>query len=186
MTPVGEGMMLPEVAWSPHQSLWEGESPTAWVAFMELTMVLRASCVLNRTSLGWHPWQWSGSCPWWDHSRRHPPWCTGESQWWGNHQWTHKHSPLQRHPYRIPWGNIIGRCICGTCSRGCLVGWQGVLPRKTNKMELRLVELLMKRLLILYESFGRLELEDLSDLPVPVVEEVVSRYWSELWWSWGS
>ena len=43
-------------------------------------------------------------------------------------------------------------------------------------MELRLVELLMKRLLILSESFGRLELEDLSDLLVPVVEEVVSRY----------
>jgi hypothetical protein len=41
--PVYEGMMLPEGARPPHQSLRLEESTTAWVAVMAWTMVMRAS-----------------------------------------------------------------------------------------------------------------------------------------------
>merc|ERR1719159_2365427 len=41
--PVEEGMMLPEAARPPRQSLREEESTTAWVEVMAWTVVMRAS-----------------------------------------------------------------------------------------------------------------------------------------------
>ena len=52
MTRVGEGMRLPEAEWSPCQSLRKGKSPTALVAVMDLTVVLRACYMSISTSLG--------------------------------------------------------------------------------------------------------------------------------------
>merc|ERR1719287_72173 len=45
--PVEEGMMLPEAARPPRQSLREEESTTAWVAVMAWTVVMRASWMSN-------------------------------------------------------------------------------------------------------------------------------------------
>ena len=67
-----------------------------------------------------------------------------------------------------------------------LIGWQGVVPCKTEKMAGRLVEIVTKRLLSLPEAFGRLDPGELSDLLAPAVEEAVRRDCGELWWYWGS
>merc|ERR1719162_768269 len=43
--PVEDGMMLPDAARPPRQSLREEESTTAWVAVMAYTVVMRASLI---------------------------------------------------------------------------------------------------------------------------------------------
>jgi uncharacterized membrane protein YheB (UPF0754 family) len=65
-----------------------------------------------------------------------------------------------------------------------LIGWQGVVPTKTEPMARRLVDVITKRLLSLEEAFGRLDAAEVARLLSPAVEETVrqdcGRYWANL------
>uniref|UniRef100_A0A7S2A1R6 Uncharacterized protein n=1 Tax=Trieres chinensis TaxID=1514140 RepID=A0A7S2A1R6_TRICV len=62
-----------------------------------------------------------------------------------------------------------------------VLGWQGVVPCKTEQMAGRLVEIVTRKLLSLTEAFGRLEARPLADLLFPAVDEAVRRDCGEAW-----
>ncbi|KAL7520093.1 hypothetical protein ACHAWX_004840 [Stephanocyclus meneghinianus] len=52
-----------------------------------------------------------------------------------------------------------------------IIGWQGVVPCKTEKMAARLVHIVTERLLTVEEAFGRLDPNRLAQLLLPIVED---------------
>lgn len=62
-----------------------------------------------------------------------------------------------------------------------VVGWQGVVPTKTEQMAGRLVEIVTKRLLSLPEAFDRLEADRMASLLAPAVEEAVRNECGHYW-----
>ena len=60
-------------------------------------------------------------------------------------------------------------------------GWQGVVPTKTEPMAQRLVNIVTERLLSLQEAFGRLDMNTMSNLIQPAVEERVRNDCGEYW-----
>ena len=64
------------------------------------------------------------------------------------------------------------------------LGWQGVVPTKTEKMASRLVDIVTRRLLSLSEAFYRLEPSQLSALLMPCVLESIrddcGPYWARV------
>ena len=63
-----------------------------------------------------------------------------------------------------------------------IVGWQGVVPCKTEKMASRLVHIVTERLLSVQEAFGRMEAEELANLLVPIVEEELrNEAYGDVW-----
>lgn len=64
-----------------------------------------------------------------------------------------------------------------------LVGWQGIVPCKVNKMSRRLVDIVTVKLLSLKEAFARLDPERLAGLLEPIVAEAIERdaSWGEVW-----
>lgn len=65
-----------------------------------------------------------------------------------------------------------------------VVGWQGVVPCKCEKMAARLVDIVTRRLLTIEEAFGRLDPNELAQLLLPIIEEELlqdlPRYYGEL------
>ena len=65
-----------------------------------------------------------------------------------------------------------------------LVGWQGVVPTKTEQMASRLVDIVTRRLLSLSEAFGRLQPSEMARLLTPCVVQSVQEecgpYWAAL------
>lgn len=65
-----------------------------------------------------------------------------------------------------------------------LLGWQGVVPTKTEPMAARLVHVITQRLLSLNEAFHRLDAHRLAHLLTPVVYETIRNdcgtYWATL------
>lgn len=61
------------------------------------------------------------------------------------------------------------------------IGWQGVVPTKTERMAGRLVEIVTRRLLSLPEAFGRLEAGRMAALLAPAVEESVRNECGHYW-----
>ncbi|KAL7539746.1 hypothetical protein ACHAWF_006496 [Thalassiosira exigua] len=55
------------------------------------------------------------------------------------------------------------------------LGWQGVVPCKTEKMANRLVHIVTDRLLTMEEAFGRMDPARLAELLQPMVEEEVRK-----------
>lgn len=51
-----------------------------------------------------------------------------------------------------------------------ILGWQGVVPCKTEKMAARLVHIVTERLLTVEEAFGRLDPNQLAQLLLPIIE----------------
>lgn len=63
-----------------------------------------------------------------------------------------------------------------------IVGWQGVVPCKTEKMASRLVHIVTERLLSVQEAFGRMKPEELAMLLLPIVEdELRNEPYGDLW-----
>ena len=52
-----------------------------------------------------------------------------------------------------------------------LLGWQGVVPCKTEKMAARLVDIVTEKLLTIEEAFGNLDPNQLAQLLLPIIEE---------------
>jgi len=69
------------------------------------------------------------------------------------------------------------------CPYGVL-GWQGVVPCKTERMAGRLVNIVTRRLLSLHEAFSRLDPHELAILLLPAVDEAIQRdcgaHWAKL------
>jgi len=65
-----------------------------------------------------------------------------------------------------------------------LFGWQGVVPARTKKMALRLVDIVTKDLLSLSEAFGHIDARVFADLMaapvIDAVQEDCGRHWSML------
>ena len=65
-----------------------------------------------------------------------------------------------------------------------LIGWQGVVPTKTEQMASRLVDIVTRRLLSLSEAFGRLQPSAMARLLTPCVVQSVQEecgpYWAAL------
>jgi len=62
------------------------------------------------------------------------------------------------------------------------LGWQGVVPCKTEKMASRLVNIITQRLLSVEEAFGRIEPSQLAALLQPIVEaEILQEPYGSLW-----
>jgi len=55
------------------------------------------------------------------------------------------------------------------------IGWQGVVPCKTEKMASRLVHIVTDKLLSVQEAFGRMEPNQLATLLTPIVEEELTN-----------
>lgn len=55
------------------------------------------------------------------------------------------------------------------------LGWQGVVPCKTQKMASRLVHIVTDRLLTVEEAFGRMDAATLASLLQPLVEEELMK-----------
>ncbi|KAL9181771.1 hypothetical protein ACHAXT_012114 [Thalassiosira profunda] len=55
------------------------------------------------------------------------------------------------------------------------LGWQGVVPCKTEKMASRLVDIVTKRLLTVEEAFGRLDPAQMASLLQPIVETELQK-----------
>jgi uncharacterized membrane protein YheB (UPF0754 family) len=73
----------------------------------------------------------------------------------------------------------------GACAKYApygFIGWQGVVPARTEKMALRLVDIVTKKLLSLKEAFSRLDNKEFANLMTAPVLETVERdcgkYWS--------
>jgi uncharacterized membrane protein YheB (UPF0754 family) len=64
-----------------------------------------------------------------------------------------------------------------------LLGWQGVVPTKTEMMANRLVKIVTERLLSLQEAFARLEPNELSRLLLPAVQQAVRRDCGDYWYA---
>lgn len=63
-----------------------------------------------------------------------------------------------------------------------LLGWQGVVPCKTEKMASRLVNIVTERLLSVEEAFGRMEAAKLAALLQPLVEaELLREQYGAVW-----
>lgn len=64
-----------------------------------------------------------------------------------------------------------------------ILGWQGVVPCKTEKMASRLVHIVTERLLSVQEAFGRMEPDELAALLIPIVEDELRNepYYGEVW-----
>lgn len=62
-----------------------------------------------------------------------------------------------------------------------LVGWQGVVPTKTEQMAGRLTDIITQRLLSLKEAFSRLEPSELARLLVPAVQERIRQDCGPYW-----
>jgi uncharacterized membrane protein YheB (UPF0754 family) len=62
-----------------------------------------------------------------------------------------------------------------------LIGWQGVVPTKTEPMARRLVDVITKRLLSLEEAFGRLDAAEVARLLSPVVEDTIRQDCGRSW-----
>lgn len=64
-----------------------------------------------------------------------------------------------------------------------LIGWQGIVPCKTNKMSRRLVDIITTKLLSLKEAFSRLDATTLADLLEPSVASAIEKdaRWGEAW-----
>ena len=56
-----------------------------------------------------------------------------------------------------------------------ILGWQGVVPCKTEKMASRLVHIVTERLLTVTEAFGRMEPHELASLLIPIVEDELRK-----------
>ena len=65
-----------------------------------------------------------------------------------------------------------------------MLGWQGVVPCKTEKMAARLVDIVTERLLTIEEAFGRLDPSHLAQLLLPIIEDELLQelphYYGEL------
>lgn len=63
------------------------------------------------------------------------------------------------------------------------MGWQGIVPCKTNKMSRRLVDIITEKLLSLKEAFGRLDAPKLAELLEPSVAQCIEQdaAWGEIW-----
>jgi uncharacterized membrane protein YheB (UPF0754 family) len=65
-----------------------------------------------------------------------------------------------------------------------VLGWQGVVPCKTEKMASRLVDIVTKRLLTIEEAFGRLDPNQLAKLLLPIIEaellQELPQYYGQL------
>jgi len=63
------------------------------------------------------------------------------------------------------------------------MGWQGIVPCKTNKMSRRLVDIITEKLLSLKEAFGRLDAAKLAELLEPSVAQCIEKdaAWGEVW-----
>lgn len=63
-----------------------------------------------------------------------------------------------------------------------VIGWQGVVPCKTEKMASRLVDIVTKKLLSVEEAFGRLDEKKLASLLQPAIEkELANEPYGEFW-----
>lgn len=62
-----------------------------------------------------------------------------------------------------------------------IIGWQGVVPTKTEMMAGRLVTVVTSRLLSLEEAFGRLDSAQLAHLLLPAVEDAIRRDCGPVW-----
>jgi hypothetical protein len=62
-----------------------------------------------------------------------------------------------------------------------IVGWQGVVPTKTETMAKRLVQIVTDKLLSLDEAFARLDPSILSRMLLPAVQESVDTHCDALW-----
>lgn len=63
-----------------------------------------------------------------------------------------------------------------------ILGWQGVVPCKTEKMASRLVHIVTERLLTVTEAFGRMEPDELASLLIPIVEDELRKEpYGDLW-----
>ena len=72
-----------------------------------------------------------------------------------------------------------------------IIGWQGVVPTKTDLMAKRLVSIITEKLLSLDEAFDRLDSNELGRLLLPGIEDsidealVASDGASRSWYAWG-
>lgn len=65
-----------------------------------------------------------------------------------------------------------------------LFGWQGVVPVRTEKMALRLTDIVSVKLLSLREAFGRLEPGQFANMLQPTVEDSIRRHAPHgEWWA---
>lgn len=62
-----------------------------------------------------------------------------------------------------------------------ILGWQGVVPTKTEQMARRLVKIVTTQLLSLQEVFGRLDPQVLSRYLEEPIQEAISRDCGEIW-----
>ena len=62
------------------------------------------------------------------------------------------------------------------------LGWQGMVPTKTEKMGDRLTTIVTERLLSLEEAFGRLEASELARLLEPAVEDAIREDCGDVWY----
>jgi len=64
-----------------------------------------------------------------------------------------------------------------------LIGWQGIVPSKVNKMSNRLVDIITVKLLSVKEAFARLDSDQLALLLKPSVEQSIEKEapWGEFW-----
>lgn len=62
-----------------------------------------------------------------------------------------------------------------------ILGWQGVVPTKTEIMARRLVKIVTTQLLSLEEVFGRLDPQELSRLLSPPIEAAIERDCGNVW-----
>lgn len=62
-----------------------------------------------------------------------------------------------------------------------ILGWQGVVPTKTEIMAQRLVDIVTKKLISLEEAFGRLDPDELGRLILPAMEERVAKDCGQAW-----
>ena len=64
-----------------------------------------------------------------------------------------------------------------------LLGWQGVVPARTERMAKRLTEIVSKQLLSLEEAFSRVEATSLARLLAPTIEQSI-RDKGHPYWAW--
>jgi len=62
-----------------------------------------------------------------------------------------------------------------------LFGWQGVVPARTKKMALRLVDIVTRDLLSLREAFGNLDAGEFADLMCQPVEDAIREECGNTW-----
>jgi len=62
-----------------------------------------------------------------------------------------------------------------------IIGWQGIVPTKTEIMAKRLVNIVTTKLLPLEEVFGRLDPKELSIYFAPAIQEAIARDCGDVW-----